>query len=265
MTLKDVGNFTGLAEGDLIRLGESVLRDIPDAVIYADREGVIRFWNAGAVRIFGFSQDEARRLAATRPGAAFSTKRVHCLPEKGGEAVHHVFPAMLYHNEVDSREIREPLIRAELHMILAGSTANERCDSHAGAHCFADVFVGRADIRKRVGFRISLETANGVLPIGAALGKDDKRQNLYFVKGSNAVREPAKRFTAKNFICGRRDRWIAVGRHIEDRNVKIAREQKPFNRRGQGGDDVKPQLRIAVSAACERSVDVPNVEIVRHA
>jgi PAS domain S-box-containing protein len=59
MTLKDVGNFTGLAEGDLIRLGESVLRDIPDAVIYADREGVIRFWNAGAERIFGFSQDGA--------------------------------------------------------------------------------------------------------------------------------------------------------------------------------------------------------------
>ncbi len=59
MTLKDVGDATGLAEGDLIRLGESVLRDIPDAVIYADREGVIRFWNAGAARIFGFSRDEA--------------------------------------------------------------------------------------------------------------------------------------------------------------------------------------------------------------
>jgi PAS domain S-box-containing protein len=31
----------------------------PDAVIAADREGVIGFWNAGAERIFGYSRDEA--------------------------------------------------------------------------------------------------------------------------------------------------------------------------------------------------------------
>jgi PAS domain S-box-containing protein len=31
----------------------------PDAVIYADREGMIRFWNAGARRIFGFSEAKA--------------------------------------------------------------------------------------------------------------------------------------------------------------------------------------------------------------
>lgn len=41
------------------RLGEAVIRDIPDAVIYADRTGAIRFWNAGATRIFGFSEEEA--------------------------------------------------------------------------------------------------------------------------------------------------------------------------------------------------------------
>ncbi len=44
---------------ELARLGLAVIRTIPDAVIYADREGVIRFWNAGATRIFGFSEDEA--------------------------------------------------------------------------------------------------------------------------------------------------------------------------------------------------------------
>jgi len=30
-----------------------------DAIVYADSEGVIRFWNAGAARIFGFSEQEA--------------------------------------------------------------------------------------------------------------------------------------------------------------------------------------------------------------
>jgi PAS domain S-box-containing protein len=59
MTLKHAGNAIGLAEEDLARLGEAVLHHIPDAVIYADRDGIIRFWNAGAVRIFGFSQNEA--------------------------------------------------------------------------------------------------------------------------------------------------------------------------------------------------------------
>ena len=31
----------------------------PEAVIYADAEGKIRFWNAAAGRIFGFAEDEA--------------------------------------------------------------------------------------------------------------------------------------------------------------------------------------------------------------
>lgn len=44
---------------DWARLGQAVLHDIPDAVIYSDREGVIRFWNAGAARIFGFTAEEA--------------------------------------------------------------------------------------------------------------------------------------------------------------------------------------------------------------
>jgi PAS domain S-box-containing protein len=33
--------------------------DNPDAVVYADREGKIRFWNASATRIFGYEPDEA--------------------------------------------------------------------------------------------------------------------------------------------------------------------------------------------------------------
>jgi PAS domain S-box-containing protein len=33
--------------------------DGPDAVVYADREGKIRFWNASATRIFGYEPDEA--------------------------------------------------------------------------------------------------------------------------------------------------------------------------------------------------------------
>jgi len=32
---------------------------MPDAVIYADAQGVIRFWNGGAERIFGFARTEA--------------------------------------------------------------------------------------------------------------------------------------------------------------------------------------------------------------
>jgi PAS domain S-box-containing protein len=32
---------------------------MPDAVVYADAEGVIRHWNQGAARIFGFAEAEA--------------------------------------------------------------------------------------------------------------------------------------------------------------------------------------------------------------
>ncbi|MCC6813019.1 MAG: PAS domain S-box protein [Rubrivivax sp.] len=36
-----------------------ILRDVPDALIYADAEGVIRAWNAGAEALFGFGAAEA--------------------------------------------------------------------------------------------------------------------------------------------------------------------------------------------------------------
>ena len=36
-----------------------MLEQAADALIYADREGVIRFWNAAAERLFGFNASEA--------------------------------------------------------------------------------------------------------------------------------------------------------------------------------------------------------------
>jgi PAS domain S-box-containing protein len=40
-------------------LVERLAIDCPDAVIYADRDGKIRFWNRAAARIFGFAESEA--------------------------------------------------------------------------------------------------------------------------------------------------------------------------------------------------------------
>lgn len=38
---------------------EAMLRGIGDALIYADREGIIRWWNPGAETLFGFTREEA--------------------------------------------------------------------------------------------------------------------------------------------------------------------------------------------------------------
>lgn len=43
----------------LQRLGLAVLESAAEAIVYSDRDGVIRFWNAGAERIFGFTAAEA--------------------------------------------------------------------------------------------------------------------------------------------------------------------------------------------------------------
>lgn len=48
-----------LPAGQLDRLGRAILETVSDAVVYADREGTIRFWNPGAERIFGFPAVEA--------------------------------------------------------------------------------------------------------------------------------------------------------------------------------------------------------------
>ena len=43
----------------LQRLGLAVLESEAEAVIYSDRDGAIRLWNAGAERVFGFTAAEA--------------------------------------------------------------------------------------------------------------------------------------------------------------------------------------------------------------
>jgi PAS domain S-box-containing protein len=41
------------------QMSKLLIEQAPDAVIFADREGVIREWNAAAERIFGHSRNEA--------------------------------------------------------------------------------------------------------------------------------------------------------------------------------------------------------------
>lgn len=56
-------SFAGDVSPDLERMahqiGNALANDIPDAVIFADLDGVIRSWNRGATRIFGFSSEDA--------------------------------------------------------------------------------------------------------------------------------------------------------------------------------------------------------------
>ena len=40
------------------RLLAALALQMPDAVIFADREGIVRFWNRGAEAVFGFTADE---------------------------------------------------------------------------------------------------------------------------------------------------------------------------------------------------------------
>ncbi len=41
------------------RLCREIVDGIPDAVVFADRDGIIRLWNAGAERLFGYTAEEA--------------------------------------------------------------------------------------------------------------------------------------------------------------------------------------------------------------
>lgn len=45
--------------GFLDTLAEAVLNTKSDAIVAADREGIIRFWNPGAERIFGYTSERA--------------------------------------------------------------------------------------------------------------------------------------------------------------------------------------------------------------
>ena len=44
---------------DITRFCQILVHDTPDAIIFGDAEGVIRFWNRGAERILGFAETEA--------------------------------------------------------------------------------------------------------------------------------------------------------------------------------------------------------------
>ncbi|MGC1408962.1 MAG: PAS domain S-box protein [Acetobacteraceae bacterium] len=44
---------------DLQQFAVALLKATSDAVVYADAEGQIRYWNAGAQRMFGYAADEA--------------------------------------------------------------------------------------------------------------------------------------------------------------------------------------------------------------
>lgn len=48
-----------LSEERLSALGRALAQDLPDAVVLADCDNIIQYWNAGAERIFGFSAREA--------------------------------------------------------------------------------------------------------------------------------------------------------------------------------------------------------------
>src|SRR4051812_28731931 len=41
------------------RFAERLVSHMSDAIVYADEAGVIRFWNGGATRIFGFTETDA--------------------------------------------------------------------------------------------------------------------------------------------------------------------------------------------------------------
>jgi PAS domain S-box-containing protein len=48
-----------LSPAELDRLGRALLGSASDAIVVADRKGMIRFWNPGAERVFGLPAAEA--------------------------------------------------------------------------------------------------------------------------------------------------------------------------------------------------------------
>jgi len=44
---------------EIARFEEKLVQHAPDAIVYADIGGIIRYWNTGAERLFGFSALEA--------------------------------------------------------------------------------------------------------------------------------------------------------------------------------------------------------------
>jgi len=48
-----------MTDNSVDRLCRDIIDGCSDAVMFSDREGIIRFWNRGAETLFGYSQDEA--------------------------------------------------------------------------------------------------------------------------------------------------------------------------------------------------------------
>ena len=48
-----------MTAADNSSLSQQILQLAPDAIMFSDREGIIRLWNKGAERIFGSSAEEA--------------------------------------------------------------------------------------------------------------------------------------------------------------------------------------------------------------
>ena len=46
-------------EFDRDAFSRRLIAEAPDAVVYADAEGIIRFWNGAATRLFGYTEAEA--------------------------------------------------------------------------------------------------------------------------------------------------------------------------------------------------------------
>lgn len=44
---------------DISELEHRLVASAPDGILYTDKEGIIRYWNAGCAHIFGFTAEEA--------------------------------------------------------------------------------------------------------------------------------------------------------------------------------------------------------------
>ncbi len=54
----DASPLAAIIRDDFSRLCRSLVEDCPDAILVADREGVVRYWNRSATRLFGFEVDQ---------------------------------------------------------------------------------------------------------------------------------------------------------------------------------------------------------------
>lgn len=48
-----------MADFDYGWLNQQIIEHAPDAIVFADRQGIVRLWNLGAEKMFGFTAEEA--------------------------------------------------------------------------------------------------------------------------------------------------------------------------------------------------------------